>query len=64
MIGEPTDFRHTAHVGSGDLTTNGSNSSVSYLFLDLFNSSVSYLLLDMFNSSVSYLSLICIYIYL
>ena len=28
MIGQPTDFRHTAHIGSGDMS-NGSTSTVS-----------------------------------
>lgn len=25
MIGEPTNFRHTGHIGSGDMHTNGDN---------------------------------------
>ncbi|XP_052786481.1 CDC42 small effector protein 2-like [Mya arenaria] len=31
MIGEPTDFRHTAHVGSSDITSRGSSNSLSSL---------------------------------
>ncbi|WAR29409.1 C42S2-like protein [Mya arenaria] len=31
MIGEPTDFRHTAHVGSSDITSRGSSNSLTSL---------------------------------
>ncbi|KAH3809946.1 CDC42 small effector protein 2-like [Dreissena polymorpha] len=31
MIGEPMNFRHTTHVGTGDITSRGSSNSLSSL---------------------------------